>query len=216
MANELFYKLSNIGILSSVLPLLMLIALMYKAHHKLWWVLFISVFPWSVAETLNWILASYGYNTIIIFNIFDIVSTLAYGVLYIYLTDNKQIKTIILGLVLAHFILSTSYFTFYSSWNQPSSIISILTTSLPILFSIYYFYYLLSQLTIPSLFKNPIYWINSAVIIYHGMSFFAYISLGYIIDHDLGNFNTIWAVMILSNVIHNILYTIGIWQLKRV
>lgn len=193
----------------------MLFIALNKIHRSYWWVLFFSVLPWFLAEFLNWVFAYYGKNTIIIFNLFDIISTVSLSVLYAYLADSKNLRKVIFLIVSVYCVFAIVMFSAIDGWFQPAPFVSIVTALIPILLSINYFYNLLNKLRTPSLFKDTMYWINSAILIYYGMSFFAYLSFAYIINDNLSDFNIIWAVLIISNIIHNILYTIGLWQLNR-
>lgn len=79
-----------------------------------------------------------------------------------------------------------------------------------IIFAVSYFYKLLKELKIRYLEKNPMFWINTGILIYFSGSLFLFIFSNYsIIDKSISRLT--WIIHAFLNIFINIIYSIGLW-----
>jgi hypothetical protein len=93
-------------------------------------------------------------------------------------------------------------------------VIDVFTGIIPLVLSLLFFHNLFKSLRVPNLLEYPFYWINSAILLHFGVTFFTYIF------YELFYFNIelsmyLWLIVIISNIVYNILFTRGLWLIKR-
>lgn len=214
MSREVLFMFENIGISSSFIPFITLLILVNKIHHREWWILFFIIFTWLISECLNWALARNGINTIIIFNIYDIISTCFYIILFYSLNPKVVFQRFISILLLGYVLFSISFITLTHSWFVPQPIVGLVTILIPVVLSLLFFYELLKDLKVDNLFKYSYYWIVSAILFHFGMVFFTTLFTELIyLDDEVYKYT--WLIVIFSNIIYNLLFARGIWLMKR-
>jgi len=83
------------------------------------------------------------------------------------------------------------------------------------LLSLFYFYQLLNAREFVHIEKQPMFWINSGVLIYFGINIFLFMLFDKFVKHAEDD---VWIIHDLTNVVSNILYSIGFLcqnQLKK-
>lgn len=214
MSEQTFIAITKIGLLSSVIPLAVLAFSYRKAHRKLWWVLLFLALSWAVAELFNWVLTSKGQNNTIVFHLYDFVSTILYLVYFRLILQSKFGNRIMLLIALIYSTLVWFNIVYFDCYNRPITINSILTVLIPMLLTLYAFYVIIKEAQIKNLMREPVYWVNCAILIHFGISVVSNISLEMIIGKsDVQIY--LWLLVIASNILHNILFSIGVWQMRR-
>lgn len=214
MSNQVFRWISEIGILSDFIPLIILLILFRKVHHYLWWTLFCITFSWLLSDCLTWFCARKSMNTYIIYNCYAIISTCFYVLLFYNLNQNRSFRKVLIVVSGLYVIFSVWYITYTQSWFKPVPVTDIFTGLFPLILSLLFFYELFKSLRVPNLLSYPYYWINAAVMVHFGVTFFAYIFMEILYQkEDL--FQYIYLIIIVSNFVYNILFARGLWLMKR-
>ncbi|MFT6982960.1 MAG: hypothetical protein ACJAUD_001731 [Crocinitomicaceae bacterium] len=214
MSEEVFRWISYFGIVFDFFPLIMLLIINKKVHREMRWALFFVIISWIISDCLSSILGTYGINNFIVYNIFSIVSTCLYLLLFYYLDKRKIFGLTLLGIGFAYVFFSVSFISLNESWFLPVPIIDIFTGIIPLVLSLLFFYNLFKSLRVPNLLEYPFYCINTAIMMHFGMTFFIYIFLEVIyLNNQTAMY--LWLIVIISNIIYNILFTLGLWLMKR-
>jgi hypothetical protein len=215
MSNQIFRWISEVGILSDFIPLIILLIVFKKVHRYLWWTLFCIAFSWLLSDGLTWFFARKSMNTYIIYNCYAIVSTCFYVLLFYNLNQNHSFRKVLIVVSSLYVIFSVWYITFTQSWFKPVPIIDVFTGLLPLILSLLFFYELFKSLRVPNLLKYSYYWINTAVMVHFGVTFFAYIFMEVLYQKE-SLFQYIYLIIIISNFVYNILFARGLWLMKRI
>jgi len=202
------------GIFSSLLPIIILSLVYKKAHRKSWWALFFVAFLWGGAEILNWTLSKFSINNMIVFQLFGVLSLIGYGIIFCWLNKNIWFRRILISSIVLIDIFLIAHASFNHLWFQPNMVNSLLSAFVPFLLSIIFFLQLMLNPIEKKLVKYPYYWINTAVLIRFGMAFFALIFIERILPNsELAIY--LWPIVSVSNIIYNILFSRGVWMMRR-
>ncbi|MFT6443494.1 MAG: hypothetical protein ACJASQ_004076 [Crocinitomicaceae bacterium] len=178
------------------------------------WALFFIIISWIISDCLSIVLGTYSINNIIVHNIFNISSTCLYLLLFYFLEKSRLFGLVLLGIGIVYVFFSISFITMSESWFLPVPIIEIFTGIIPLVLSLLFFYTLFKSLRVVNLLQYPYYWINTAIILHFGVTFFTYIFLEvFYLDIELSMY--LWLIIIISNIVYNILFTRGLWLMKR-
>ncbi len=203
------------GMLSSLIPIFFLFYSYRKADHKMWWPLFFISTLWMISEILNWTLVKFSINNLLVFELFGFLSMIAYGFLFYRLISNKffRISLIFIITVLELFLIVYAWAN--SLWFEGDMLNAMISAVVPFLLSILFFYNLMTTSIEGKLVHYPFYWVNAAILIGFGMSFFTFIFIDQIIASPALTFY-LWPIVSIANIIYNILISKGIWQMRRV
>ena len=80
-----------------------------------------------------------------------------------------------------------------------------------VVYAISYFYKLLKDTVMHDLGSNPMFWINSGVLIYFSGSLVIFLSSNYLLPKSLEMQNMVWGIHAVFNILHYVLYTIALW-----
>ncbi len=209
-----FEILLNISVICALLPILALLLVYNSTTHKLRKVLFLLAVLWFTAEVANMIVGSFGLSTYLNLHIFDITSTLLYLLYFKLILKGERIKALIQIISGVYLIISIGTIVLTGSYFRPVLTNLALTMILPFVLSLISFYRIAKDVQVNNLLNEPTYWINGAILIHFGMSIVGSL----ICDIMYNNLNLhlyIWPVVIISNILYNILFTIGAWKMRR-
>lgn len=201
------------GIASTLIPIIMLFYV-NKAHSRLWWALLLISCLWLTSDLVTVVFSWFGYNTFVVFNTYDLLSTVLFILVYKNVLKSPLTNKLLNILIPVYVISYISLFFFIGDWFAPNTVCALMTMFIPITLSILYFYQLLSDQEIRKLYEHSFFWINSAVLIHFGMAFFV---IGF---HDLFFLNSkltswLWPILMISNVFYNLILTVGVWRMRQ-
>lgn len=216
MSKEFYTIIKYIDILSSLVPILVLLFTSNGARLKLRRVLFFLAITWGVTALVSLALAEFSINTIWLFHVYDTFSTIGY-LLFFHLTIPKVITRKVLGFgAIAYVLFTWLMIVVNSSVFKPVTLNLILTFSIPLLLSVYSFYNTAKESKVVNLLQDPVYWINCAILIHFGIGLCANLALEFIVENRSFNLTPIiWPFVLFSNIIHNIVFSIGVWKTNR-
>lgn len=213
MTKELFSVITDIGIISSFLPVIAFV-LKGKTRHSLRRVLLLLALTWLVAECLNWFLAENRLNTFIVYHFYDSISTILYLVLFHQVFPRKYKRSLMLSIGSFYLVLLWGYIIYNNGLFMPITFTSVLSALIPLLLALVNFYFIATETRFEKLTSEPFFWINSAILIHFGVSLVSFISVEAILGYPMVQMY-LWTILIVSNIIHNILFSIGVWQMRR-
>ena len=118
---------------------------------------------------------------------------------------------IIIGLVYVCFFLAGLYLL----QGKANAISTTVSSLVFIIFSILYFFKLLSHLPTTQIQGLPMFWVNTAVLVYFAGSFFVFLLRNYLIEVLHDNQIVYWSFHNILNILKNLLFAIGLWHGSR-
>ncbi|MBA3683208.1 MAG: hypothetical protein H0W73_18890 [Bacteroidetes bacterium] len=85
-----------------------------------------------------------------------------------------------------------------------------------IFYSISFFYYALKNLIFENLLSTPLFWLNTAILIYFSGNLILFVFSNYMAQTDPVKYGILWAVIhTFFNVLYNVLLSVGFWKAKN-
>lgn len=209
-----FEILLNISIVSAFLPFAMLLSIKNSTFLNFKRVLLYLTSYWIITEAINFALAHSGRNTCLNVHIYDLISTLLYLMYFkhIFKSDSISKKLDIVGF--AYVVVTSSMIIINDAYFETVLTNLALTMTIPFVLALLSFYKLAKEAKVDHLLSNPIYWINSAILMHFGMSITG-VLISDIVYDNLNLHLYIWPVVIISNILYNILFTVGAWKMRQ-
>ena len=170
----------------------------------------------GISDLIGHILFSQRQSTIVLFNtyytlLFLLLTWFYYEALFV--KTRRVLIWIGLAVYLQSFILVTAY---VQSFHQYQTLMWVISAIIMIIYSISYFFYSISTITLSAYFGYSLIWINMGVMIYFCLNLFLFMMGNYVLtqlDPETGAL--IWSSHNVNNIIKNILFAIGIAFLKK-
>ena len=170
----------------------------------------------GISDLIGSILFSQRESTVVLFNtyytlLFLLLSWFYYEVLFV--KTRRVLIWIGLAVYLQSFILVTAY---VQSFQQYQTLMWVISAMIMIIYSISYFFYSISTITLNTYFGYSFVWINMGVMIYFCLNLFLFMMGNYVLtqlDPETGAL--IWSSHNVNNIIKNILFAIGISFFKK-
>lgn len=147
--------------------------------------------------------------------IFVYIEFFLLSVAYKKIMRGKNINLIISSMQLILFVFWVVDISWLEGLYSNVSILRALESLLLTCLSLLAFNYLLTRLEDVSLTSNPVFWFNTAILIYFAGNFFVFLFMNYINNPVTNNMGEYLAIHSILNIIYNILLSIGIWNLKQ-
>lgn len=206
--------ITDCGIFSSLIPIIILLIVYKKAHRKHWWALFFIASLWASADLLNWTLSKFHLNNMIVFQLFGELSLIGYAIIFYRLNRNVLFRRILITSIVFIEIFLISHASLNHLWFEPNMINSMTSVFVPFILSIMFFFQLMLNPIETKLVRYPYYWISAAILIRFGMVFFTVIFIERIVgNRDLTVY--LWPIISVSNVIYHVLFSRGVWLIKQ-
>jgi len=164
----------------------------------------------------NEVLATYlrfqGINNLWVFHLFVPVSF--FFMMRIYREALKEsypkgLFTLILILFLIFCVINSFFIQSITVFN--SNAIS-LSWVVYIIFSVLFFYQLLKSPASEGLERNPMFWLNTGVLIYYSSTLILFLLVNFLIPEDPKLYASLLGLNILFNIINNIFYSVVLWK----
>lgn len=178
--------------------------------------IFAVVLIGALTEVLNQISVYDNEENMFWMNIYTLLEGIGISLFFI-TTDkfSKPEKNLIRLFILLLCIAFLAYMTIEERWGKMSPITTTLESVFVILLSLKLFWNILFRQQIENLSRNPIFWINTALILYFSGSIFLFIFSEYLVQNDPNAFLQIWGLHSVFNIAFNVLLTIGFIHSKK-
>lgn len=135
--------------------------------------------------------------------------------LFYYRFLNRYIKSSIINIISILFIL-VSILCIYIFGLQKADLYARTLESFALpSYCLFLFYYVLKNLVFDNLLDSPIFWINTAILLYFAGNLVIFIFSEYIANHRSESYLLLWkSIHTFFNVSMNILFGIGFWKLR--
>ncbi|RYY07651.1 MAG: hypothetical protein EOP43_02625 [Sphingobacteriaceae bacterium] len=148
-------------------------------------------------------------NNYPMFQFFNIICILFFGIIYYQSFYNKYIKILTLIMTNIAMLMVIFYTVKNSIWAYPSASNTVVSVFL-ILISLIYFYQLLNWQEFTHIERQPLFWINSGVLIYFSINIFLFM-----LYNKLQDKNYYYVINSVTNIITNLLFAIGLFCKPR-
>jgi len=201
--------LTNITVISDFLPVL---AALYNYRRLDSILRLMAIFCiLSVIPDVAGLVASYlklrHYNNLVLFHFFDMMAAVFFTLIYqraFYKQLFKKITFILGGLSLLIMVCNAIFIE--GLWKYPSVSNTVLCVLL-IIFSLIYFYELLSRQEFTYIEKQGMFWINSGVLFYFAINIFLFMLYNDINSDQKADYYMMQSV---TNIIANLLFSVGL------
>ncbi len=165
-----------------------------------------------ITETIALILNERNMNNMYVYRIYTVLEFALISLFYILILSSSRFKPFIIATI--------SFFTvfgIYDFLNHSDTMDNIATTMESIIVIIY------SILGFHSMLKNPVhtrvrsiplFWFNSAFLLYFAGNLFLFIFCSYILRHHHRTFNELWGIHSVMNILFYVLISVGFWKTK--
>lgn len=198
--------LNYLSLFSGLFPLIAALY-RYKKLDSVLKLMAVFFFISSIVDTLLLVLPRTGLkDNAPLIHLFTAVIVLFFGIVYYRSFHIPLFKKIAVAVSVLAFmgiiygVITEGIMSFPSFSN---SVLGVVFTVLSLL----YFYQLLNAREFVHIEKLPMFWINSGVLLYFGINIFLFMLFDKFINHRE---NDVWIIHDLTNVIANILYSIGL------
>lgn len=215
MTDELFYLLQDVEVLSSFIPVIFLILTKSKTRRDLRRVLYLNSIAWMLAECISWLLSRNGFGTFLVFHIYSSISTVGYLLLFHLAIPEWLSKKLMITIGVTFLAVQWGVILYSGGYFETSTVGMALTSIIPFILSLLAFYSIAKKSKYPNLISEPLYWIISAILIHFALALVALFSLEYL-SHNGNVLIVVWPLVLFSNMIHNIIISIGIWKTNRI
>ena len=128
-----------------------------------------------------------------------------------YLATNRQHKTVFTFFPVAFALLSFVNTTFIQG-DSINSFSLVVKSIVAIFFSLYYFYWLLQELPTTELQRLPMFWVNSAILIFYSGNLFLFVFTDYLIHVMNNDMYLMWTVHNVLKIIEILMIVVALWM----
>ena len=210
---EVYSTLFYISTFSFLTPLI-LGAVKFKTLNVSLRVLFVYIIISGTVEVLDVLIKHkliHGYY--LIQNIFPIVEFSLLSIIYYMEFQNKALRKTILSVLVIY-----SFFTIvFLSNNEITSLpdnVTAIESCILISYTLYFFYKVLSDINIPNLLNDPFFIFNCAVVYYFATSVVLFLCGDYLDHCSRENFQKVWSLHFIGNILFNSLLAIVFWKAR--
>jgi hypothetical protein len=166
-----------------------------------------------ISDGLIWIFSGYKMNAFILVHMY----TLCAGMVYLYYFWSIRLFSKLFSGILATLFIALSIVTLSTksgiAWVNIYS--GIFLCLIGIIGSLNYFFRSIRELKYSRLSDDFHFWINVAILVYFGMTFFISLFEGYIRQMNQSNFIYTFIIMYIGNILYNSIISFGIWKTNR-
>ncbi len=210
----MYRVLTYISFISILIPLISGI-LKFTNLNRMLRLVFAYIIIGVITEIFSYILAGeYLEYYHVLQNTFVVLEYLLFAYIYFIEFNNKYLRGILIFLSLIFISVSIKIFLF-SENNQPANFPSVIEAWILISFSTYFFYKIQSEMKITRLKGYPFFWFNCAILLYFASSFIVFLFDDYLRNCKKEEFQEIWSLHLVGNILFNSLLAIGIWKAKH-
>lgn len=199
--------------LSALLPVATCI-LKNKALNKQLRVLFIYSIISVLTEAINLYLAKNNTYNYQVRNSFTYIECSLLLYIYFLQFSGQKVRAFILIAFCLFTLIAIKVLLIDGKINKSDNILTTFESSLFIVLSLYYLYSDIVENEIPRLGEKYFFWINNALLIFFGFSFFLFLFSGFLEKTETVIFKCFKGAYLLTNILFNILLSLGVWKTK--
>jgi len=209
--DNFFLVLSQVSGYSILLPLTMGIFRLSTLRKELK-TLLLFIFIAAAFELITIYMASIEVESISLFPIYILIEFFFFVVIYRMVLVSDLWKRVILYSAIVFAILFVLNLFFFWESDKMSSYIRSLESILIIVFTLAYFYQAIENLLVPSLNQDPMFWVNTALLVYFSGNLIFFIISNYLLEQSRQLLMEAYLIHSILIIIRNLLFTIGLWM----
>lgn len=187
----------------------------YKTFDSVLKVLFLYLIICAFTEATSYLLAINKTHNYFVRHTFTFLEfTFITIIYYIHFTE-KKIRNFIGISYFIFLILCLVILGLKRGYNQPDNLLSSYEAAIFIYLSLYFLYKEINEQVVPRLNEYYFFWLNSAILVYFGISLFLFLFGVLIEKSDLVVYNFFKAFSLMINITYNILLAISLWKIKK-
>ncbi|MGZ3885527.1 MAG: hypothetical protein ACXVPQ_11885 [Bacteroidia bacterium] len=136
-------------------------------------------------------------------------------IIYLYKKFFERFINLPLPLLIGPFVAIASIAFFYNGINTFSSLALSIETFVFIFCSLSAFYLIFRDLLYDSLFSEPFFWINTAILIYFAGDLFFFGFLSFSQKYNPKTLALIYPIHSIMHILYYILISAGLWQVRK-
>jgi len=212
--DEFFFNvLCNVSFYSAFIPLIAAI-INYKYIQKSLTSIFILLIIAIVVEVVGKLLREKGENNFFLFHGFTIIEFTLLSLFY-YNFFKKYFNSLFIIVLIFGFVGVAFVDYKINGLNDMDSFSGSTECLILTIYSLYLFYFVLQKLVFSNLLSQPVFWINSAVLLYFAGNLLLFIFSNDLLKTDLTKHYLLWAVIhSFCNIFYNLFLTVGFWKAK--
>ena len=213
LGNYYLQLLTHLSVIASVIPLVASI-INFKFITKVLMPLFVLIVVSTIIEILNEVHLGFYLNNFYILHIFTIFEFTAITVFYRRFLEKNLSSILSYGLVVVFSIIA--FLDYKINGLNSIDYFSISVESFIVTFySLFLFYFVLKNLIFENLLESPIFWLNTAILLYFSGNLFLFIFSNYLIKSEPLRYHALWfTIHSIINILYNILLGVGFWKTK--
>lgn len=219
---QVYYALMKISFGSLFVPFILSI-LNYKALSIGFRALFFYFSITILIEALSYFLAGKQIKLVekhsieILFglaNTFTVIQFCTLAFMYHKHFSSNKIKAVIVVTLILFIILSVIVFFINGKFTQPDNLTTVSEGVILWSLSVYFFYSILQEMSIPRLSENSFVWLNAGVLIYFSVALVLFLADDYLETCSKNIFRVLWSLHLIGNILFNFLSGVAIWKQK--
>lgn len=207
--------LPDVSVFSTLIPFVFAL-LSYKKLSTELKLIFYLVVAAMVTELISSVVPFLTNSSNIVFiNSYYIVETILITLFYVKITANRYWNYVMLLLCLAACIWSLVYM--FGTSKDSMNIIAVAIESVSVIvYALLTYYYFLKNIEHANIFGVPVFWMNTAFLLFFGGNLFLHIFSNYLLENALYSFFELWGLIHSSlNISFYLLISIGFWKTRK-
>lgn len=211
MDNKYFLVSAYTSVASAILPSIFGFPLLRKKKPDpslfVLWLLVVFAFVMDLLPPISRKLVTELGNT---YRLFEFLFLL---IIYYYAISNKS-RNAFIAIGVAYVIFFFSDLLFFQAGQLNTFSITI-TAAVFIIFSVFHFFKLMKDLPSTHIHQLPMFWVDTAVLVYFAGAFFIFLLRNYLIEVLKDDQIVYWSLHNILNIIKNILFAVGLWYATK-
>lgn len=167
----------------------------------------------SVSDLIIEILLRYKQSNMYVSHIYTIVEFVLISLFFVKTISPSRLVMAIYS-VLGIFLVLAFYELFSDNEDSSDELSTTAEAITFIIYSLCTFYYMLQHPEQKNIFNIPLFWLNTAILLYFSGNLFLFLFGTYLEKHYHQTFVELWGIHAVMNIIFYILITVGFWKTK--
>jgi exosortase/archaeosortase family protein len=166
----------------------------------------------AFSDMIGSILRRNSINNMFVFHIYTVVEFTFISLFYIKIVSDERLKRFIIGLIFL--FIGIAIFDYIKHRDQLDDLSTTTESIIVMLYAILGFSYMLKNPIQSKVFAIPLFWFNTAFLIYFAGNLFLFIFSSYIQSHFQRQFYELWGIHAIMSILFYLLMSTGFWKTK--
>lgn len=210
---KFYLNLVYISALSICIPLI--VGLIFKNNLRPnFTILLYFVCADLLTEIMVHLFRSYHVNNLFVLRIYTVIQFVLLSVFYSKVLSLSKLSFFIN--IFNFILLSIALIDLYKNGIETTDDLTLTTASiLLMIYSLFTFFHMMQNPVHANILSAPLFWFNTAVLLYFSGGLILFIFNSYILKHSYKMHHELWGINSLLNIVFNLLMAIGFWKTKH-